>query len=91
MLYKIERFFHWLTFNNWGFPWHILLCFIAMGYGKLIWPAWYVAPGIFIIGLIYEVWQMRKVKEQIHGYDPQADMVQDLTANMIGITLGILI
>lgn len=92
MWHKIERFFHWLTFNNWGFPWHILLCFIAVGYGKLLWAPQYVAPAVLAIALIYEVWEYRRIKRDLpQGYNPSEDMLQDIVANLTGIILGLFI
>lgn len=75
----MTKYFYNLTKRNWGFPWHLILCFcgteIAMRFGV----KWFICLfTINLIGFIYEKVQNEK------------GVVEDLIANNIGFLLGLL-
>lgn len=93
MVSKIERFFFRLTLENWGFPWHIILCWGAVNLGQLLFLTEWVAPVVFAVGVLYEIYQIIQYKRRAAYQECNyiRDMWQDLIADAIGVLLGILL
>lgn len=91
MFQPIDRFFYLLTLQNWGFPWHIILCWGAVDLGQIWFPLKWVAPVVFAVGVLYEIYQVYQYRKRAaySDWDYKRDAVQDLVADTIGILLGV--
>ena len=89
----MTKFFHRLTINNWGLPWHALIAFgvtsKAIKWG--VCPQ-LVVPGVVILGLLYGIWQYKRAKKATIEQKNKAtkDFWQDWVAEFAGILVGVL-
>jgi len=92
MFRAIDRFFFYLTMNNWGFPWHILISWFLMSLLKQwIAPNW-TAAGVLMLGLSYEIYQAQQAKNNpVERRQIGKEFLQDMFANMVGVLLGVLL
>jgi hypothetical protein len=89
----MTHFFYYLTKNNWGFPWHIILAdigvFIGLVIMNLLNPNFFImnigiaSGAVMVIGVIYEIMQVSKSPDVIN------DSLQDVLADLIGVILGV--
>lgn len=91
---QFNLFFFKLTFNNWGFPWHILICLILLKWGVKYFPAQIVFTFVFLLGIgneLVQLWKAKKTHNKEIIEKQKKDSIQDLLANFIGLILGLIL
>ncbi len=91
---KFNLFFFHLTFNNWGFPWHILICLVLLKLGVKLFPVQIVFVIVFVLGIaneLIQLWRAKRTRNKDIIDKQKKDSFQDLIANLIGLILGLLL
>ena len=89
---KVNLFFFHLTFNNWGFPWHILICLLLLRLGVRFFPVQFVFTFVFLLGIaneLVQLWRAKRTRNKDIIKKQKKDSLQDLIANLIGLILGL--
>lgn len=82
----VNVYFHRLSLENWGFPWHIILAYWGGRLGNRISDlnGWDLSPvviasAVMLVGFVYEWIQSRRMDATAR------EITQDILANTIGV------
>lgn len=87
----ISDFFYYLTINNWGLPYHFILCLLGT---RLLWNHTSIqlhlaALLVLAVATAYEAYQLA-LRRRDH-VRPERDAAQDTLANCLGCVAAMLI